>query len=281
MTRSHSPIRRWRATGVAIASGLLALMAIAAAPVSVVSAASASGTAHTLVAATGDLGTYLTGDGGMTLYYFAKDTGPGASVCEGKCAEFWPPLLLKDGEAVAAGDGATGVVASFTRADGSTQVTYDGRPLYYFAQDTKAGDVTGQDVGEVWFVAAADGSMPAAPVYTIDAASTAAGTVLTGEDGMTMYFFAKDTTPGVSACTGDCLTKWPPVLNGGRDVFLAGDGVTGVIALATQADGSQQLTYDGRPLYYFGGDQAAGDVNGQGVGGVWFAATVDGSLPTS
>ena len=278
MTRSHPPIHRGRATIIAIAGGILALAA-AAAQVGAASAAYGTDTTHTLAAATGDVGTYLTGDGDMTLYYFAKDTSPGNSVCEGKCAEFWPPLLLKDGETVAAGGGATGVVGSFTRADGSTQVTYDGRPLYYFANDSKAGDVMGQDVGEVWFVAATDGSIPPAPVYTIDAASTAEGTVLTGEDGMTMYFFAKDETPGVSACSGDCLTKWPPVLNGGRDVFVAGDGVTGAIALATQADGSQQLTYDGRPLYYFAGDQAAGDVNGQGVGGVWFAATVDGSLP--
>jgi predicted lipoprotein with Yx(FWY)xxD motif len=64
-------------------------------------------------------------------------------------------------------------------------------------------------------------------------------------------------------------------------MFVAGDGVTGVIGLATQADGSQQVTYDGRPLYYFKGDAAAGDVNGQGVGGVWFAATVDGSLSST
>jgi len=280
MSHSHSPIRRWRVVGVAIASGILALATVAAVPVSAASPAPAGGTARTLVAATGDPGTYLTGDGGMTLYYFAKDTSPGVSVCEGKCAEFWPPLLLKDGETATGGDGVTGVIGSFTRADGSTQVTYDGRPLYYFAKDTKAGDVTGQDVGEVWFVAAVDGSMPPAPVYPIAAATTSAGTVLTGEDGMTLYFFAKDTTPGVSACSGDCLTNWPPMLNGGRDVFVAGDGVTGVIALATQADGSEQVTYDGRPLYYFGGDKAAGDVSGQGVGGVWFAATADGSLPT-
>jgi predicted lipoprotein with Yx(FWY)xxD motif len=280
MSHSHSPLGRWRASGVAILSGIFVVAAGLTGPVSGASPAPAGDGTHTLVAANGDLGTYLTGDGGMTLYYFAKDTRPGVSVCEGKCAEAWPPLLLGDGESVSAGDGVSGVVASFTRPDGSTQVSYDGRPLYYFAGDQAAGDVTGQDVGEVWFVAAVDGSMPPAPVYTIAAATTAAGTVLTGEDGMTLYFFANDTAPGVSTCTGDCLTNWPPMRNGGRDVFVAGDGVTGVLALAVGEDGSEQLTYDGRPLYYFAGDQAAGDATGQGIGGVWFAATLDGSMPT-
>ncbi len=106
---------RWRATGIALASGALVLAALAAGPVSAASPAAAGGTVHTLVAATGDPGTYLTGDGGMTLYYFAKDTAPGVSVCTGKCADFWPPLLLKDGETAAAGDGVAGVIGSISR----------------------------------------------------------------------------------------------------------------------------------------------------------------------
>jgi predicted lipoprotein with Yx(FWY)xxD motif len=156
-------------------------------------------------------------------------------------------------------------------------VTYDGRPLYHFAKDTKAGDTNGQDVGEVWFVAAVNGSVPPAPIYTIAAVTGGpSGTYLTGEDGKTLYVFAKDTTPGVSTCTSDeCLEEWPPFANGGRDVFMAGAGVTGVIA--ENADG--QVTYDGRPLYYFKDDAAAGDVKGQGLD-EFFVATVEGSLPT-
>ena len=172
-------------------------------------------------------------------------------------------------------------MASITRDDGSTQVTYDGWPLYYFKNDAAAGDTKGQGLGEVWFVAAVDGSLPPAPVYTIAMATGAAGPYLTGEDGRTLYFFAKDTTPGVSTCTSDeCVAEWPAFVNGGRDVFVAGEGVTGVIGLATQADGSQQVTYDGRPLYYFKDDAAPGDVKGQGVD-EFFVATVEGSLPNS
>jgi predicted lipoprotein with Yx(FWY)xxD motif len=187
---------------------------------------------------------------------------------------------LADGQSATAGDGLTGVVGTIARPDGSTQVTYDGRPLYYFAKDTAAGDVKGQDVGEIWFVAAVDGSVPAAPDYPIALGTGDAATFLTGEDGKTLYFFSKDTTPGVSTCTSDCLVDWPPFDNGGRDVFTAGDGVTGVIGQATQGDGSKQVTYDGRPLYYFKDDAAAGDVKGQGQDG-FYAATVDGVVSTA
>lgn len=54
--------------------------------------------------------------------------------------------------------------------------------------------------------------------------------------------------------------------------------MTGVIGIISATDGSPQATYDGRPLYYFAGDQVAGDVNGQNVGGVWFVATTDGQI---
>ena len=60
-------------------------------------------------------------------------------------------------QTVKAGDGVTGTFATVKRDDGTTQVTYAGAPIYYFAKDTKAGDVTGQGVGGVWFVAAVAG----------------------------------------------------------------------------------------------------------------------------
>lgn len=98
-------------------------------------------------------GPYLTGENGMTLYTFTKDS-PGASVCDGQCATNWPPFTLGSGETVKAGAGVTGTFATITRSDGTAQVTYNDKPLYYFAADKKAGDVVGQGVGGVWFVAA-------------------------------------------------------------------------------------------------------------------------------
>ena len=97
-------------------------------------------------------GTFLVGEDGKTLYVFTKDS-PGTSVCSGDCATSWPPFTLDAGEATKAGTGVSGALATITRADGKAQVTYNGAPLYYFAADKKAGDVTGQGVGGVWFAA--------------------------------------------------------------------------------------------------------------------------------
>lgn len=117
------------------------------------SAAAAAGTVYEVKTATdAKAGTFLVGEDGKTLYVFTKDS-PGKSVCSGDCATNWPPFTLDAGEATKAGAGVSGTIATITRADGKAQVTYNGAPVYYFAADTKAGDVTGQGVGGVWFAA--------------------------------------------------------------------------------------------------------------------------------
>ena len=86
------------------------------------------------------LGSFLVDDKGMTLYLYTKDT-PNTSNCYDKCATAWPPLLTT-GTPVA-GDGVdASMFGTTTRKDGSTQVTYNGWPLYYYAKDKAAGDVT-------------------------------------------------------------------------------------------------------------------------------------------
>jgi predicted lipoprotein with Yx(FWY)xxD motif len=103
-------------------------------------------------AASGSVGTYLTGEDGKTLYIFKKDS-PSTSVCAGACAASWPPFTLDPGESDKAGAGVTGSLTTFKRADGKIQVAYKGAPVYYFAGDTKAGDTNGQGIGGAWFVA--------------------------------------------------------------------------------------------------------------------------------
>jgi predicted lipoprotein with Yx(FWY)xxD motif len=98
------------------------------------------------------LGTILVDADGFTLYTFSNDTaGSGASACSGGCATNWPPLTA-DGEPSAA-SGINGELATIDRADGTTQVTYNGMPLYRFANDAAPGDTNGHEVGGVWFVA--------------------------------------------------------------------------------------------------------------------------------
>jgi predicted lipoprotein with Yx(FWY)xxD motif len=111
-------------------------------------------------------------------------------------------------------------------------------------------------------------------------ADSGLGTVVVDSDGRTVYVFDKDTPgSGKSACGGDCLAKWPPVVaSSGRPVA---DGVTGQVGTITRDDGSKQVTLGGMPLYSYAGDSHAGDVTGQAVGGVWWAVSPTGTKITA
>ena len=126
-----------------------------------------------------------------------------------------------------------------------------------------------------------EASESAAPSESAEASGEAAvvtadselGAILTDAAGMTIYFFAND-TEGTSNCEGDCLANWPPVE--AEDSPAAGEGVTAELGTIERSDGTRQLTVNGFPAYYFAADAAAGDVNGQGVGGVWWVFGADG-----
>jgi predicted lipoprotein with Yx(FWY)xxD motif len=96
------------------------------------------------------VGKFFTDSKGMTLYIFKKDS-PGKSVCAGPCVEKWP---LYSREKVAVPEGVNAAdFGAIAREDGKRQTTYKGWPLYYFVSDKAPGDVLGQAVGNVWFVA--------------------------------------------------------------------------------------------------------------------------------
>ena len=84
---------------------------------------------------------------GLSLYTFDSDLTTGGSACNGTCADNWPPLLVTDGE-VSMIPG----VGTVMRDDGDMQVTYQGRPLYFYVGDSAAGDTTGQGLGDVWWL---------------------------------------------------------------------------------------------------------------------------------
>ena len=102
---------------------------------------------------TGPIGSYLTDGAGRTLYLFVSDKGATSS-CSAACTKFWPPLTSAAAPSASGGANAA-LLGSFTRSDGSRQVTYAGHPLYYFLQDTAAGDLKGQGsdgFGAKWWV---------------------------------------------------------------------------------------------------------------------------------
>ena len=105
----------------------------------------ASGTVVLASATSAALGAYLVASNGMTLYTDSQDAA-GVSTCTAACATAWPPYAVSGAGSFIGGAGVTGAVATITRADGTMQVTYNGMPLYFWQGDTKAGDVTGQNV---------------------------------------------------------------------------------------------------------------------------------------
>ena len=96
----------------------------------------------TLLASAGLAAGMMTGDKGMTLYVFDKDAKD-KSNCYDACAKLWPPYFAKG---KAKGEGWTEI----KRKDGTKQWAYDGKPLYYYADDKKAGDAKGEGFKGVW-----------------------------------------------------------------------------------------------------------------------------------
>ena len=225
------------------------------------------------------VGAFLTDANGKTVYLFTKDTTANESVCEGECATNWPPVPA---EGLSLPEGVPGELGSIDRADGVKQASYNGIPLYLFAGDSAAGDINGEGVGGVWFVvapgathgeyAAAPGEGTPVPASTLHIGFTEElGPFLTDAKGMTLYLFTKDTTANESTCEGDCLANWPAASAEGTLTLPA--GIPGELTAITRADGTQQLSYNGIPLYHYAADKAAGDTTGQEVGDVWYVVT--------
>jgi predicted lipoprotein with Yx(FWY)xxD motif len=110
------------------------------------------------------LGRILVDGNGRTLYLFQKDTGTD-SKCVGACAAAWPPLTTA-GKPIAGAAVSPAKLATTRRSDGSTQVTYNGHPLYYFAGDTAAGQTNGEGstgFGAEWDVVSAAGNKVESP----------------------------------------------------------------------------------------------------------------------
>jgi predicted lipoprotein with Yx(FWY)xxD motif len=114
------------------------------------------------------------------------------------------------------------------------------------------------------------------PADSVAVGETALGRTLTDQEGRTLYGFTKD-EDGKSSCYDDCAVTWPAFTVRGK--VMAGAGLKADwLATAERRDGTTQVTYKGMPLYYFSGDQQPGDINGQGVGGIWFTVAPDGAL---
>ena len=110
----------------------------------------------------------------------------------------------------------------------------------------------------------------------VEAEDSPLGTILVDQKGNTLYVFLQD-TGDTSTCTGDCATTWPALIAKGEVKAGGGGGVDeSLLGTSARDDGTMQVTYNGHPLYYFSGDQAPGDTNGQGIGDIWFVVSPAG-----
>jgi predicted lipoprotein with Yx(FWY)xxD motif len=108
----------------------------------------------------------------------------------------------------------------------------------------------------------------------VHTAETDLGSVLVDAEGFTLYVFTND-TEGTSTCYDDCAANWPAVPG---DTAIGADLDANLFGTSPRDDGTEQMTVNGMPLYRFTPDEAPGDVNGQGVGGVWFVVGADGNM---
>ena len=111
-----------------------------------------------LMTATSSAGEIVVASNGMSVYFFTKDVkDSGTRACTDACLAAWPPVTTAAETPQV--EGVTGTVGTITTPDGAKQVTLNGLPLYYFAKDTKAGDILGQGVNGVWYLADPSGEM--------------------------------------------------------------------------------------------------------------------------
>lgn len=199
---------------------------------------------------------YIVDDKEKTLYLFTKDA-KGDSKCTDACLNIWP-VFYREKISVSSGLNSSDF-GTITRTDGNKQTTFKGWPLYYFSSDVNPGDIKGEGVNSIWFIARQD--------YAVFIADKDNLKFIVDAKGNTLYNFTKD-QPDVSNCKGGCLKAWP--------VFYAENIVVPSImnnsdfGVITNSEGSRQTTYKKMPLYYYINDTARGDTNGQGVNDAWF-----------
>lgn len=241
------------------------------------------------LATSATLGSYFTDKDGYALYYFANDPA-GTSTCAGGCLAVWPPYFA--GENFTAGLLGTGLdFADFgvaTSTTGQKQTTYKGWPLYYFAPavggiNTREGpgEVNGEGVGGVWFVAKPDYTINLVNAqlvghdgksYKTDLTEGTGKTIyFTDDRGRTLYSFSKDSAQK-NKFTNETFSNnniWPIYET---DKIVVPSTLDKALFGSITVFGKKQLTYKGWPLHYFGQD---GGVRGNNKGisfpvpGVW------------
>ncbi len=208
-----------------------------------------------------NLGSYLVNQDGRALYFFSRDVN-GSSACEDGCLNAWPVYYQADfeiGSGLSQSDFGT-----ITRADGEKQTTFKGWPLYYYSGDNGANEINGEGIGKEWFVAKPDYTLMVA-TQVVEGLDTGGSMIsyLVDAQGNSLYYFLND-QDNESVCTDGCLQAWP-TFSEVADIILPSTLNKGAFAVIDRTDGIQQLTYAGRPIYFFAQDAERGETKGATV----------------
>jgi predicted lipoprotein with Yx(FWY)xxD motif len=216
-----------------------------------------TGSGRSLYTFSGDGFGFSSAPGGPQLACTALNTAPGGTTC----TTAWPPLLAT-GSLVAKGGVRHKGLGTVTR-NGVKQVTYFGKPLYRFIEDTAAGQKNGQDVAAfdgTWYLDHTSGR-PALGVPTVQTETSPNGIVLSSPTAVgvrTVYALTADPAGShMTTCTGQCAAVWPPLLTSRRAVAGTGVERSGLGAIR-RPDGTLQVTFRGHPVYFFAFDLGAG-----------------------
>ena len=160
--------------------------------------------------------------------------------------------------------------ASTISAPATTAAAAAGTPAGS-ASSTSAASVAPAVASGVAVGASAAVAGPAA----VDVKTGPLGAYLTDATGHTLYLYTPDTS-STSTCYGQCIAYWPPLLTSSAP--QAGSGAdASLLGTTKRTDGTMQVTYKSHPLYFFKGDQSAGDTSGQGTDGTWFLVSPAGA----
>ena len=218
---------------------------------------------------------FLTDTDGMTLYTFDKDA-PNVSNCDAECLKIWPPFV-----------GANTESEDLKVLEGTDHLTYKSHPLYYFIKDENPNDILGNNVKNVWdLVYAIDGSTDS---QTKLSDITINQKYLTDKDGVALYSFDNDdinmsncydTTP---TSNEGCETSWPIFYSSNLGILPLGTTSEDFATIdrdttkIKEGEPTQQITYQGKPLYYFAPDNKEyGSIKGDWAKGVWHLIKIEG-----
>lgn len=226
---------------------------------------------------------------GMSLYTFDLDDS-GVSQCEGDCLMRWPALMARQGAQ------PNLPFTLIERQGGGLQWALNDQPLYFYHADNKAGDTKGDGVGGVWHLAHSAPIMVRAGSSESDQNSSStfmvghgnllnvAGESDVSRNGFTLYTFDLETDgtfdadtdvskPPQLACFGTCAERWPPLYASKDDNSFGNFTIIRRDNPATDSvEDEYQWMHANRPLYFYTGDTAPGETNGDGIGGVWHIA---------